>query len=219
MYAARWPRPFQAQRRCPPWPLNCCRSGVGPGSSARSLCAFRAPRLARFSWRPSDHSCRASRATPSPRTRSHTLDADNTRVSCDLVSAYGLSTGPSQRRSGDPGARASNGDLAVKARKPRRGPPRRIASPDSGRPQGNVLRTHGCQLIARPTPTTGCRGRSVFSRPLAEKRLGSRRRIQPQRPRSLHLSSTNRFLAIPLRGSSRITASNAPRASSSSPSS
>ena len=44
---------------------------------------------------------RGGRTTPSQRRRSHILDADDTTVGCDLVSAYGLSTGPSQRRDGD----------------------------------------------------------------------------------------------------------------------
>ena len=52
-------------------------------------------------WRPSDRSGSWRRTTPSQRRRSHTLDADDTTVGCDLVSAYGLSTGPSQRRDGD----------------------------------------------------------------------------------------------------------------------
>ena len=53
--------------------------------------------LGRVLWRPSDRSGSWRRTTPSPRRRSHTLDADDTTVGCDLVSAYGLSTGPSQR--------------------------------------------------------------------------------------------------------------------------
>ena len=52
-------------------------------------------------WRPSHRSGSWHRTTPSPRRRSHTLDADDTTVGCDLVSAYGLSTGPSQRSDGD----------------------------------------------------------------------------------------------------------------------
>ena len=41
------------------------------------------------------------RTTPSPRRRSHRLNANDTTVGCDLVSAYGLSAGPSQRRDGE----------------------------------------------------------------------------------------------------------------------
>ena len=43
-------------------------------------------------WRPSDRSCRWRRTTPFPRS-DRTLDADDTRVGCDLASAYGFSTG------------------------------------------------------------------------------------------------------------------------------
>ena len=93
--SARGSRPVRLTRT--PDAERYQRRSRAPASA--SVC--QPPRSGRSEWRPSDRSGSWRRTTPSQRRRSYTLDADDTTVGCDLVSAYGLSTGPSQRRDGD----------------------------------------------------------------------------------------------------------------------
>ena len=77
----------------------------------------------------------------------------------------------------DPGAGASNGDLAAKAQKPRRGPSRRVPSPESGRPQGNDERDGPLHGGGGGLPGNRLGGDRTYGRPPAE------REVRRNRPR------------------------------------
>ena len=95
---ARSPQPGAASRRTIALPsARSCSSRVRLSArmaATRTIAfVFSPARSGRALRRPSDRAGSWRRTTPSPRGRSHTLDADEMTVGCNLVLAYGLSTG------------------------------------------------------------------------------------------------------------------------------
>ncbi len=163
--------PAGPSRTCPTgerattWPV--CRCGSHHTARARWPLS---PRCSRVD-NPSPLSSFGSAWCPSRRSCFHVATSIWLPAMPSRLAQKGrLARSGGSRPDGDPGAGASNGDLGVKDRNPRRGLSRRVPNPESGRPQGNDQRTSalsscpGLLLFDR----WGCLVRAVRAAPFVD---------------------------------------------------